>query len=169
MHGSRPIRGHARRQATRPFLSRRGRLQPRKGFWWRFDGFVLDAVTVAIPLTMFAVVIPVQHEKNLHARVEYALTETSDLKREIRWFHLENDHFPPDAQALGTGERHNYPDGGYYRLEDNGVVRIRFSFKPELKSGSILQTPKVTGDRFTWTCAVEGEIEHRYVPSSCRD
>ena len=39
--------------------------------------------------------------------------------------------------------KQDYPDGGYYELEEDGVIRIRFTVKPELKKGSIILSPRL--------------------------
>ena len=61
-----------------------------------------------------------------------------------------------------------YPDGGYYELEDGGVIRIRFTVKPELKKGSIVLAPKLENDKIVWQCRSEGDIAPHYLGSLCR-
>ena len=51
----------------------------------------------------------------------------------------------------------------------NGVIRNQFEILPELKNGSVLLVPVVEGGEVTWQCRVEGNIERRYVPATCRD
>ena len=56
-----------------------------------------------------------------------------------------------------------------YELEDNGVIRIRFTVIPELKRISLLVTPRREGNDLVWKCDVEGEISRATLPAHCRD
>ena len=146
----------------------KGPTQPRSVFHLRFDDLLLDTATLAVPLIILAVVLPVHHDKNLQARVSYALSETRAVKQAVQEFYIENDQLPNDAAALGEVEHLDYPDGGFYQLEANGRVLIHFTVKPELKKGSLLLTPEPGDDKIVWTCSAHGAIDQRYLPTSCR-
>ncbi|MFT5448952.1 MAG: putative RDD family membrane protein YckC [Gammaproteobacteria bacterium] len=142
--------------------------EPRSIVRLRFADLLLDIVTLAIPLALLAVAVQMHHNKNMNARVNYAIRETREVKLAVRQFHLEHGKFPADALELGVAQRTGYPDGGYYELQVNGTLRIRFTVKPELKNGSLLLTPSVNSDKFVWRCSVEGTFDVDYLPSSCR-
>jgi uncharacterized RDD family membrane protein YckC len=156
-------------QAVIGDLSNAGRLVRRAGFWLRVDDLILDVLTLGFPIVMLTVALPVHHTKNLSGRVAYAMTQTQPLKIAVEEYYAEYERLPADAATLGTGERRNYPDGGFYALETHGAIRIRFEVKPKLRDGSLRLTPEIVDERVVWTCRYEGDIEPRILPSSCRD
>lgn len=150
-------------------LSADGRLVRRSGFWFRVDDFIVDAVTLAIPIVALAIALPVQREKDLRGRVAYALGETQALKAAVQDYYVEHGRLPANAAALGRAARQDYPDGGYYELIPNGEIRVQFEVKPALRDGSLVLTPKCTKKNLCWRCRAHGDIDQRALPSSCRD
>ena len=65
--------------------------------------------------------------------------------------------------------RTSYPDGGYYELGDDGVIRIHFEVIPELTRGTIVLTPVAGGEEIRWKCRQEGSIVRKHLPYVCRD
>ncbi len=65
--------------------------------------------------------------------------------------------------------RENTEPGGYYELEDDGVIRIRFTVKPELMKGSIVLSPIAGADGITWECHADGGLARKYMIAACRD
>ena len=129
---------------------------------------VVDAVVLALPVFAMSVAIETSKQKNMYARMAYAMTETLDTRQRAQsWFEATGD-WPKTEAELGRPLRHNYPAGGYYALEDNGVIRIQFEVRPELRNGSILLVPEIDNGELTWQCRSEGDIARRYLPSSCR-
>ena len=123
---------------------------------------------LGIPVFAVFTSVNISNDMNMRSRVSYAVGETKALKSAIEAFHATHGRLPSTAQELGTGGRYYYPEGGYYHLDTNGRVRIRFTVKPELKDGSIVLTPRFSYGEVTWACAAEGELHRRYLPSSCR-
>jgi len=129
----------------------------------------IDAVAVLVPLFLMTTVIEISQQKNAHGRVAYAMNETQEAKLLAQsWFETTGD-WPKTESDIGRPLRHNYPAGGYFELEENGVIRIQFELRPELKSGSILIEPQVNGGEVSWQCRAVGDIERRYLPGRCRD
>ncbi|MFT4561152.1 MAG: hypothetical protein ACI9BW_000892 [Gammaproteobacteria bacterium] len=87
----------------------------------------------------------------------------------ITAFVSEHRRLPRNAQELGTNPKAPYPDGGYFELEQNGIIRIRFTVKRELKNGSIIYTPRVNDESVQWDCVTDGDIVQKYVPRDCRN
>ena len=134
----------------------------------KIGSIVWDALVLGLPLFAVSASINVYHDMNIRYRVSYATGETNALKSAIETFHVEYGRPPTNAGELGMGRSVFYPEGGYYHLERDGWIRIRFTVKPELKHGSIVLTPSFNDDGVTWACAAEGDLEQRYLPSSCR-
>ena len=129
---------------------------------------LLDAVALGVPLFMMTIAVQISHQKNMAGRVAYAMTETREIRQSAEAWFGANGSWPANETELGRPLRREYPAGGYYRLEENGVVRIQFEILEELRNGSILLAPVATGDQVTWECRIEGEIETSYLPSRCR-
>jgi hypothetical protein len=72
-------------------------------------------------------------------------------------------------EVLGTPTRLDYPDGGYFILEDEGTIRIRFTEIPRLKRISLVVTPVWNDKSLSWNCHAEGEISSGVLPAHCRD
>jgi uncharacterized RDD family membrane protein YckC len=129
---------------------------------------VANVIVLGIPMILLSIGTQVANDKNMRSRVAYAYAETRGLRTEIELRHIENDEYPGQHEELGVSRSGRYPDGGYYELENDGVIRIRFEVRPELRNGSIILTPVPSDDRTNWRCHVEGDIEPRYLPALCR-
>jgi hypothetical protein len=128
------------------------------------------ALVLGLPAFMLAVTIPLYTRKNLQARVAYAWQQTDRLRVAVEDFHREHRRLPADAQALGAlGHRTDYPDGGYFQLATGGRIRISFTVKADLRDGTTVLTPHINASKLHWVCAIEGAIEQRYLPHSCRE
>ncbi len=91
------------------------------------------------------------------------------LKIAVEEYYAYYTRWPTKEGELGVATRVNYPDGGYYELEDDGVIRIRFTVKPALKKGSIVVSPTVEEDRITWECHSDGDFAKKYLVAGCRE
>ncbi len=110
----------------------------------------------------------ITRDREMIHRVKYAVSETEDLKTAIEVFYAAESRWPADAEDLGLETRGEYPDGGYYEMEDDGVVRIQFEVLSELKDGSLVMTPVADEKGISWDCRVDGRIKSKYVPPMCR-
>jgi len=111
----------------------------------------------------------VAHDRDLRYRTIYAVNAVEGLQNAVCEYYEENSRLPANASEMGSGSRTSYPDGGYYELEEDGVIRIRFTVKPELKKGSIVLSPRLVDEHITWDCRSEGNIAREYLRASCRD
>lgn len=127
-----------------------------------------DALALGIPVFVLYNFALVGYHMDLRHRVSYATMQTKELKDAVSEYYVDNNRLPANAAELGTGTRTNYPDGGYYELEKDAVIRIRFTVKRELKKGSIVLNPSLEDDGITWDCRSEGDILHAHLPAACR-
>jgi hypothetical protein len=84
-------------------------------------------------------------------------------------YYVEHTAWPSSDTKLMAATKAEYPAGGYYQLEDGGVIRIRFTINPELKQGSIVLIPSVENDSFVWQCRTEGGFAQQYMGGWCRE
>ena len=110
-----------------------------------------------------------QFDRELRYRVEYAYRETGDLRAALLGAKTRLGYWATTKEELGAETRAAYPDGGYYQLEENGVIRIRFTVIPKLKKISVIIGPNWNGEEFVWACRVEGEISQGMLPARCRE
>ncbi len=127
-----------------------------------------DALVLGIPVFVIYTFALVSYDMDLRHRVSYAITQTIELKAAVFKYYADENRLPANAAELGTGSRTNYPDGGYYELEEDGVIRIRFTVKPELKNGSIILNPSFKDSGTIWECHFEGDIAPGHLPAACR-
>lgn len=127
-----------------------------------------DTLGIAVPVILMAIALPIAKQKDMYARVAYAITQTGEMQRAVESHYYFEDRWPNNETELGMPLRHAYPDGGFFMLEDNGVIRIQFEVKPELKHGSLLLAPQVINDGIEWRCRIDGAIEERFVLNLCR-
>ena len=111
----------------------------------------------------------VRFEMGLRARISYAYVETSSLRSALEATYRATDRWEKSEAVLGTPTRLDFPDGGYFMLEDEGIIRIRFTVIPRLKRISLVVTPVWSGPSLTWNCRVEGEISSGVLPAHCRN
>lgn len=130
---------------------------------------IIDGLIFAAPVIAMLFVADMQRQRDLVYRTNYALAATQDLKTAVSLYQAAEQRWPGNALQLGTATRGDYPDGGFYELEENGVIRISFEVKPELVSGTIVQTPRISEDGVTWECHQEGHISPSHLPSACRE
>lgn len=131
-------------------------------------GLLRDGLVVALVLFVLATTAGVAHDRNLLARVAYAVEEASGLQRAVEAFHLEHDRLPVDAAELGTGSRTAYPDGGYYELDGQGAIVIRFTVIEALKPVVVRLEPELADGRLGWRCSAEGHRRRAHLPGHCR-
>jgi uncharacterized RDD family membrane protein YckC len=116
----------------------------------------------------FSMIWQEQRVRSMKIRIVYAIIETRELRKQIEAFHEAEKRWPI-AREINLPDWSPYPDGGGYRLQDNGTVVITFSVLPELKGRSITFVPKWTASgTIEWQCSADSGIERRYLPRSCR-
>ena len=130
---------------------------------------LIDAVVLAIPIYLVTMGIEISHHKNMYARTAYALGETRQMQTMASAWYEAAGEWPVTEEELGLPLRQNYPDGGYFILEGDGVIRIQFEVLPELKNGALLLEPRIEEGKVIYSCRAVGDIVWRYVPGSCRD
>ena len=130
---------------------------------------VENMIVLVIPVIVLLVFAQVGHDMNLRSRIGYAVGEVAMLKFAVEEYYAYYTGWPTKESELGVATRVNYPDGGYYELEDDGVIRIRFTVKPALKKGSIVVSPTVEEDRITWECHADGDFAKKYLIAGCRE
>ena len=129
---------------------------------------VAKLFVLGIPVFVLFIFAQTRHDMELRHRIHYAINEVFLLKAHVQEYYLDVRHWPTGDGELGVATRGDYPDGGYYELEDNGVIRIRFTVKPDLMKGSIVLSPTVEDDGITWKCHADGYISLGHLPAACR-
>ena len=129
---------------------------------------IMDLIVFAVPIVVLSIFAGVMNDKDMSYRTNYAFDGVTGLKFAIEEFYLDAERWPTNEQELGAATRGDYPDGGYYELEDKGVIRIHFTVKPQLMKGTIVLKPVVDHNGVTWTCHAEGDIAQSHLPSRCR-
>jgi len=124
---------------------------------------------LAIPGLILFIAIPVSNDKNMRARINYALGETSHLKLAVEEYYTAYNRWPTINSDMGATVRAEYPDGGYFELEENGAIHIRFTVKPQLTKGSIVLSPSALKEGIEWKCHMVGNIERGHLPAHCRE
>jgi uncharacterized RDD family membrane protein YckC len=130
---------------------------------------MVDALVLGVPVYVLFNVALIQYDRDLVYRTGYAMEKPKGLKTAIEIYHQEFSRWPDHNSDLGIETRADYPDGGYYELEDGGGIRIRFTVIPDLMKGSIVLSPMVQDEGYTWVCRSEGGIARNHLPAPCRD
>lgn len=130
---------------------------------------IVDAIGLAVPVFILINVSHMQFQRELMYRTHYAYSETDSIRTAIAFHYIEHETWPGADSDLDVPARADYPDGGYYELEDGGVVRIHFTVIPELTKGTIVLTPAASDGDISWECHAEGDIARSHVPAMCRD
>ena len=108
------------------------------------------------------------YDRELITRTYYAYNETQRLRDAVAMHYEVTSSWPTSEEDVGLPTRVSYPDGGYYELEADGVIRIHFEVLPELKRGTIVLTPVAEGEDVRWKCRQDGTIVQNYLPTQCR-
>lgn len=128
-----------------------------------------DAIGLAVPVFVLFNVALMMHDRDIIYRTNYAYWETANLKTAVAAYHDVYGEWPGPDGDIGVPPRGDYPDGGYYELEEDGVIRIRFEVLPDLVNGTIVSSPVAGSDGVRWQCNAEGEIKRNHLPAECRD
>ncbi|MFT5133675.1 MAG: putative RDD family membrane protein YckC [Gammaproteobacteria bacterium] len=128
-----------------------------------------NALVLGVPVYVLFNFALIGHDRDLQNRTRYALEGIEGLKIAITEHNMINNDWPTNEKDLGVATRADYPDGGFYQLEDHGVIRIRFTVKPELMKGSLVVTPKLEDEFINWECHSESDIANGHLPSLCRN
>jgi len=128
-----------------------------------------DAIGLAVPIFVLFNVAQMQHDRDLVYRTNYAYWEIVDLKTAVSVYRDVHGKWPDLGSDLGVPSRADYPDGGYYELEDDGVIHIHFTVLPDLVKGNIVVRPVAGTDGVTWECHQEGDIARNHLPAECRE
>ncbi|MGI9270318.1 MAG: RDD family protein [Woeseiaceae bacterium] len=169
-----------RRQAAHDLLLRSLVVNRKAAMQWRYDAppeltrppiisMIGNITFLALPIFVLSTFGGVEYTKNLRSRVAYAYQETRDLRNAVELHHLEFESFPASNAELKTGERTHYPEGGYYELEADGVIRVRFTVLDDLKNGSLTFSPQESEEGIKWRCDREGELQPKFMPAFCRN
>ena len=127
-----------------------------------------NLLILAVPLVIMVNIAMIAQNRDMQYRTGYAIEQVRFLKVAVEDFYAQHSYLPGPGQQLGIPNTARYPAGGYYELEPDGVIRIRFEVIPELRDGSLLMRP-VTGDNgTTWQCSIEGHIQRSFLPAACR-
>lgn len=132
----------------------------------RVAAVLVPCVFVGFVLSTF---IGVNLDRNLRARVGYAIEQTKPLQEKLADFN-DRERRWPDAAALDVPEWTSYRDGGGYRLKPGGVIEVSFSVLPELKGHVVTLRPRAAapGDALRWGCSSDAEFA-RMLPAICRE
>ncbi len=130
---------------------------------------VVDAFVLLVPVVVFLTGSLAANDRNMRSRIAYAYEETRELRLGIEMHYEDYGLWPDKDEEIYVERRGEYPEGGYYELEDDGVIRIRFEVRPELTDGSIVLRPGLSNDEIEWQCRAEGNIHQKYLPAHCRD
>ncbi|MDX1482150.1 MAG: RDD family protein [Woeseiaceae bacterium] len=129
---------------------------------------LVHAAAVAIAVFVTVNVAMLSRDKDLRAGAYHALNAVSPLRIAVAEFYRANDRWPDGDDDVGTDRRGDYPDGGYFELQDEGHIEIHFTESPELVRGHFELVPDDGESGIEWTCRVHGDIHRRYQPSICR-
>ena len=130
---------------------------------------VLDILVLAVPVFMVWNVSLIALDRDIRARASYAFGEASALRSAVGFHYEVHGAWPTTDADLGVPTFERYPDGGFFQLEDNGVIRIRFEVMRQLTSGSLVLRPEARDNEVTWNCSVDGYIARKHLPRPCRD
>ena len=128
-----------------------------------------NLIVLGIPVFAFYSMGKIGYDRELQVRTGYALGAVTELQTAVEEFYAEYRRWPAIESALRADTKGHYPDGGYYELEDNGVIRIHFTVNPDLMKGSILLNPSLKGDDIAWECRSDGDISRVHLPKACRE
>ena len=134
----------------------------------RLSYTMVIALVLGVLLVALNVFRQGRHEMELSYRVQFAVNEVYSMQGHLREFYLDARRWPGVDDESGVGTKVHYPDGGYYELEDQGVIRIRFTVIPELLQGSIVLTPVVRKAEVVWRCRADGGFPSEFLPAECR-
>jgi len=133
-----------------------------------FPRMVGDLLALALPVFFINTALQTTHDRDIRARTAYALSAIEGLQIALETYYEEESSWPTSSLELGTPTKEEFPDGGYYELEDHGRIRIHFTVKPDLVIGSLVLAPLIIDGKSEWKCHQEGGIKPAHLPAICR-
>ena len=128
-----------------------------------------NVLVLGVPVVVLLITAQIANDRDLRYRINYAIEQVADLKTAVSMYYVEHTAWPSSESELMAATRADYPEGGYYQLEDDGVIRIRFTVNSELRKGSIVLIPRMENDSFVWQCRTEDGFAQQYMGGWCRE
>ena len=129
---------------------------------------MFDILILAVPVYMVWTVSLVAVDRDIRSRATYAIGAVSALRQAVATHRAEHGEWPTAGADLGVPTFERYPDGGFFELEDDGIIRIRFEVMRQLRSGSLVFRPEARDQEVVWNCSIDGYIAHKHLPRICR-
>lgn len=107
-------------------------------------------------------------DRDIIYRTNYAVNQTSPLRNAVSAFAKFERRWPNGQEELGLGRRERYPAGGYFELNDNGEIHIRFEVVAELAQRTIVLRPRLEAGEVEWYCDADPSIRFQHLPPVCR-
>lgn len=131
----------------------------------------IAGVALAYILLFGFLSLPLQmmNERELRARMNYAIAETTALRERSAQFRAREGRWPTAGDA-GIPASTPYPDGGFYRTLEDGSIEIAFTVKPGLKGRTLSLRPTwIAGEaRAEWKCTPDPGLRRPTLPPACR-
>jgi type IV pilus assembly protein PilA len=132
-------------------------------------------IVVAIIAILAAIAIPAYQNYLIRSQVSEAMTLAGGSRTAVAEFYSNTGRWPSGNESAGLPSNASSIAGKYVEQVaiSSGVITATFNStnaNTAIQGKTFVLSPTANGGSFTWTCngANAGNVDNKYLPSSCR-
>ena len=133
-------------------------------------------IVVAIIGILAAIAIPAYQDYTIRAQVSEGLSLASGVRASVTEVFQSTGAWPTDNEEAGVADPDDiagkYVDSVTVSADgDDGVITVTFegdNANPALAGATLVLTGTGVDGAVSWVCTGEGDMESKYLPSTCR-
>ena len=138
----------------------------------KMQGFTLIELMIVIAILgiLLAIAIPAYQDYTVRAKVSEGINLAASAKLGVSEYVQSEGTWPADNGEAGLSATITGNDVSAVEVGD-GTIMITYGngAPPAIDGSTLVLSPVTTAGSTIWTCGSAGDVEERFVPSSCRN